>query len=547
MPDLEAEGIAHVDWPHATRAWRPSSDVRAFVELVGIIRRGKFDLVHTHNPKPGIMGRIAARLCGVRCVVNTVHGLYATPGDRRRKRIPVLALEWLASRFSDLELYVSEEDLAWARSIAVVGKSKSALLGGGVDLSFFEPGSVGPERLAELRAELGIEEGALIVGMVGRLVAEKGCREFFQAAREVRAVSPGVRFVIVGGRDPDKWDSLGEAEIEGSREDVLITGWRPDVRDLLALMDVFVLPSWREGVPRSAMEAAAMGKPLVLTDIRGCREVARHGQEALFVPPRNPERLAGAIFTLLADAALRGRLGAAARARAEERFDEGRIGQLVVDSYRELLGRKGLAAPGAPSEAPTPLVIRPARVADAPALARLHRRSLPDAFLPKLGEGFLRQLYRALATDQEAVAVVAEDGDGVAGFAVGVVSVEGFYRRFYRRYGLRAGLAAAPSLIRPSVIRGMWETARYPALNGSGPQAELLVIAVAVRSQSQGIGMRLADEIVGGLRERGAGQVKVVVGADNIPANRFYERIGFVHLADITVHGGRASRVWTTP
>jgi ribosomal protein S18 acetylase RimI-like enzyme len=152
-----------------------------------------------------------------------------------------------------------------------------------------------------------------------------------------------------------------------------------------------------------------------------------------------------------------------------------------------------------------------------------------------------------MATDREAVAVVAEDGRGVAGFAVGVVSVQEFYRRFYRRHGLRAGLAAAPSLLRPSVIRGVWETARYPVLNGSAPRAELLVIAVAARSQSQGIGMRLADEVVRGLRDRGAGQVRVVVGAGNVPANRFYERIGFVHLADIAVHGRRGSRVWTTP
>ena len=118
---------------------------------------------------------------------------------------------------------------------------------------------------------------------------------------------------------------------------MILTGWRDDVRELMAAADVFVLPSWREGVPGSAIEAAAMGLPLLLTDIRGCREVGRHDSEALLVAPRDPRALAAAIDALLADPAMRVRLGAAARARALECFDDHRIHHEVASSYRMLL------------------------------------------------------------------------------------------------------------------------------------------------------------------------------------------------------------------
>ena len=345
---LEAEGIRHIAWSHVTRAWDLAADVRAFRELVRILRRERFDLVHTHNPKPGVMGRVAARRVGVPCVVNSVHGFYASPGDPLRKRIPVLAIERMAALFSDLELYASQEDLAWARRIGVVKSSRSRFLGNGVDLRRFDPAAVSIDRLAALRQELGIPEGALVVGAVGRLVAEKGYRELFAAAREVRRVVPDARFLVLGSPDREKPDAITTAEIERARQDIVFTGWVDDVRDFLALMDVFVLPSWREGQPVSAIEASAMAKPLILTDIRGCREVATDGVEGLLVPPRDPERLAWAIARLLGDQALRDRLGRAAHKRAVASFDERHITNKLIAFYRRLLARNGIAPPRRP-------------------------------------------------------------------------------------------------------------------------------------------------------------------------------------------------------
>ena len=339
-PDLEAEGITHIHWPHATRAWDPISDARAFVELLSILRRGRFDIVHSHTPKPNIMGRIAGRLAGVPCVVNSVHGFYAMPEDHPFKRIPVLTLERIAARFSDLELYDSAEDLDWARRTNLVKVSKSRFLGNGVDLKRFDPSTVPPHRLKALRSQLGIPKGSLVVGAVGRLVAEKGYRELFAAARGVRRARPETRFVVLGSPDGEKADAISDSELAEAEKNVIFTGWVDDVRDLLALMDVFILPSWREGQPVSAIEAAAMAKPMILTDIRGCREIVSDGVNGLLVPARNAGALEATVNRLLGDASLRSRLGQAARERAVKDFDEVKIVAGLISEYRKLLASR---------------------------------------------------------------------------------------------------------------------------------------------------------------------------------------------------------------
>ena len=353
------------------------------------------------------------------------------------------------------------------------------------------------DSLRGLRTELGIPEGVPVVGTIGRLVREKGYEDLLEAADLVRAVVPDVRLLLVGARGEEERDGFSRDEIAARKVWMVLTEWRTDIPALLALMDVFVLASWREGMPRSAIEAAAMARPLVLTDIRGCREVARNDVEGFLVPPRSPSKLAAVIALLLQDGGLRARMGEAARTRALESFDEKRVGDRVEDVYRQLLWKKGLLAVGGDSE----LRIRRARARDAAALARLHLETLPTAFLPKLGLGFLTVLYRALSRDAKAVVFVAENDGVVVGFAAAVPSVRLFYRSFYRRHGVRAGLAALPRLIRPRIVRHILQTARYPRVAGLLPDAELLSIAVAPSSQAKGVGRGLAEAVRRGLAD----------------------------------------------
>jgi glycosyltransferase involved in cell wall biosynthesis/ribosomal protein S18 acetylase RimI-like enzyme/O-antigen ligase len=538
VEDIERHGIRHLPWRNAVRSWNIAADVRALLELRGILRREEFDIVHTHTPKAGVLGRVAARLADIPAVVNTVHGYYATPDDRRPKQLAVLGAEWLAARCSDLELFVNEEDFRWAARVGVVPPERRVLVSGGVDLSRFDPAAVPVKRRRAVRRELGVPDDAILIGTVGRIVAEKGYRELFEAARRVRSARPDVRFVVVGSTETGKADAISDAEIETASEDVIIAGWREDVREFLAALDVFVLPSWREGLPRSGIEAAAMGLPLVLTDIRGCREIVRDGVEGLLVPPRDPERLATAIERLAGDADLRAQMGGAARVRAVERFDERDALNRIMAAYDRLLAEKGMRPPTSP-----PSRVRPARRDDAPSIARLHRETLPEAFLPTLGQRFLRRLYRAMAGDPEAVLLVAENGEGVVGFAAGTASVGGFYRRFRRRHAIPAALVLAPRLLRRNVRRRLRETAQYPNASLTTTEAELLSIGVAREQESAGLGTELAEEVLAGLAARGAEEVRVVVAASNRRANRFYERLGFRPVSEIAVHEGTPSNV----
>ena len=321
VEQLEQHGIRHVPLTRSTRANDVRADVATAREFYGLCRELKPDIVHTHNPKPGIYGRIAARLARVPVVVNTVHGLYALPSDPLPKRAVVYTLERIAAAFSDAELVQNPEDLPVLRKLRIPDR-KLHLLGNGVDLTRFDPGAY-PGARERLRAELGVTDDQVVVGLVGRLVREKGYREVFEATRRLTREHPNVMFVVVGPTDLDKDDAITQAEIDLAEREagVRFLGARNDVAELYLAMDIYVLASYREGFPRSAMEAAAMGLPIVATDIRGCRQVVDHDTTGLLVGVRDVDGLAAAIGTLIIDRDLRRTMAVTAREKANRDFD----------------------------------------------------------------------------------------------------------------------------------------------------------------------------------------------------------------------------------
>lgn len=342
VADLERRGIRHIALDSSTRGVSLLSDMRAMRQLWSALRVERPDILHTHNPKPGIYGRILGRLAGVPIVVNTVHGLYATPESPTLKKALVYGLEAIASRFSDAELVQNPEDLELLARLRIVSPTKLRLLGNGVDLTRFQPEQARATR-EELRAELGIEPGEVVVGMVGRLVAEKGIPELIEAARILRA---STTFLVVGPDDPDKADSLPPEVIQrGAQVGVRFLGMREDVDAFYGAFDIFALPSHREGFPRAAMEAAACGLPLVLTDIRGCRQVVEDGVNGILFRVGDVKALVSAIELIGSDSGLRESMGRASTERAAEHFDEDKVVEIVMDTYEQVAERKGLGWP----------------------------------------------------------------------------------------------------------------------------------------------------------------------------------------------------------
>lgn len=340
VDELEAAGVKHVPLASSTRGVSFLADIRASWEFWREIRRLPITILHTHNPKPGIYGRILGRLAGIPVVVNTLHGFYATETDGLPKRLVVYVLEALAARFSDAELHQNIEDLELARRLRIVSPNRSRLLGNGIDLSRFDPGSIDPGTRDRVREELGAGEGDIVVGTVGRLVAEKGFPELFDA---VDRLGEGYVVAVIGPDDPDKPDSLPREMVErAERAGVRFLGLRTDMEDLYSGMDLFILPSHREGFPRAAMEAAAMGLPVIATDIRGCRQVVQHGVNGYLIPVNDPTAIRDSILSLGSDPDTRAAMSRASRELALEEFDERRVVSIVIETYRETLEAKGL-------------------------------------------------------------------------------------------------------------------------------------------------------------------------------------------------------------
>jgi glycosyltransferase involved in cell wall biosynthesis len=332
VPDLESLGVRHIPIPSLTRAWAPSGDLAAARELANAIRREQPDVLHTHNPKTGILGRVLGRILGVPVVVNTCHGLWAGPGDPWRRRAPVYTAEAIAALFSHAELYQNAADRKVLRPVV---RARGRVVGNGVDLQRFGPDPQGRRRL---RARWGVTDDEVLVGGVGRLVSEKGIREFAAAAG--RLVDQA-RFVWVGPEDPAKPDAL--RDVDGP---VATVGVERDMPAVYSAFDVFALPSYREGFSRSAMEAAACGLPMVLSDIRGCRELGEDGHHLILVPPRDAVGLTEALQRVVVDPHLRARLGEAARRRALAEFDQRAVARTSIETYAAVARSRGMVWEG---------------------------------------------------------------------------------------------------------------------------------------------------------------------------------------------------------
>ncbi len=345
---VAALGCRVVTYPLDRRGLNPFAEARSLTALVRLYRTLRPTIAHHFTIKPNLYGTLAARLAGVPVVVATVTGLgYIWTDSGLMSRLLRATLgrvyRWVL-RLADAVIYLNEADrqtLGGRRTVVIPGE--------GIDLREFSPEAVSAERQAALRAELGLAKDAPVVLMVGRMLWHKGVREFVEAARQVQRRFPSATFLLVGPSDAGNPARVPPAALRAWETEGIVRylGPRDDIRDLMAVSDMVVLPSYREGLPRVLVEAAAMGKPLVATDVPGCREVVQPGENGFLVPPRDPVALADAIVRLLADPALRAQFGLAGRRLAEERFSDQQVVAAILGLYADLLAAKGLEMPPA--------------------------------------------------------------------------------------------------------------------------------------------------------------------------------------------------------
>ena len=339
---LRKEGFRTAVIPFS-RNYNLVSHAISLARLYRFLRKNRFDIVHCHTPVAGLIGRVAARFARVPIVVYTAHGFYFHEGMGSVSRRVFVSLERFGGSLTDMIFVQSEEDFRDAIKKRIIDPERLLHIGNGVDPTIF-----GPEANAAVRDGLAVEFGLSsgpVIGFVGRIIREKGVVEFVKAAAEVKKAFPESRFIMVGAplesdRD-DCWALVerlrGELGLDGS---LIMTGYRKDVPALMSLMDVFVLPSYREGMPRALLEAMATGLPVVATDIRGCREEVVEGTTGYLVPPREHLPLASAVVKLLGSDELASAMGRAARERVTERFDERAIVRLQVQMLEKLEGVK---------------------------------------------------------------------------------------------------------------------------------------------------------------------------------------------------------------
>jgi len=332
LDEVRGEGFRVDGVPFARRVTL-LAHVRAFRDLVRLFREERPDLVHAHMPISGFLARLAARVAGVPRVAYTCHGFLFNQQGSWLRRAAGFVMEWIGARFTDVFLTVSVSEAADAGRLRIFRGAEA--VGNGRDPAVFQPD---PISRARIRGMLATPPDRVVVVAVSRLVRAKGYPELAAAMRGIA----DVELWVVGERlDSDRGDDMRKLLLDAGLGDRLrLLGYRDDVAAVLAAADIFVLPSYFEGLPMSVIEAMLSGLPVIASDIAGPREQVVSEVTGLLVPPRQVAPLAAALSRLVGDPALRAAMGEAGRARAAALYDETRVVQRTLD----LLGLQVYAA-----------------------------------------------------------------------------------------------------------------------------------------------------------------------------------------------------------
>lgn len=340
---LTAKGLTLRSIP-IKRKIDPISNLVTIGALYRLMKREKYDVVHVHTPIAAVLGRVAARLAGVPHVIYTAHGYFFHEGMSKSTYQMYYTLEkWFARHMTDYLLLQSREDYELSVQDSFSSQAERILhIGNGVDLTErFHPRHVTREKVQSIKSSLGLRDDHVVITYVGRMVSEKGIFELLEAFRKLAGEFPSLRLLLVGDVSSSERDQRGQNFVELCRQhpQIIMAGFRTDIPELMAASDIFVLPSHREGLPRSIIEAMAMAKPIVATNIRGCREEVRDGVNGFLVEPKQVCPLYAALKKLVLDSRLREAFGQNSRSIALEHFDERMVLAKQAALFAQLTGQ----------------------------------------------------------------------------------------------------------------------------------------------------------------------------------------------------------------
>jgi glycosyltransferase involved in cell wall biosynthesis len=313
-------GLRLVPVDFVRRSTSPLMELRTLRQIFRLYRRERPDIVHQIGAKPILYGSLAARILGIRRIVNASIGMgyvFSSTDSRARRLKPLVnfAYRCLMNPPGSKVVFENGDDLATFVRMGAVQQEDAVLIrGAGIDVDAYQPHGDEPP-------------GAPIIMLIARMLRDKGINEFVEAAHLLHEEGTRARFVLVGDPDPENPTSipLDKLQAWNGVQGVEWWGWRGDIAEILAESHIACLPSYREGLPKSLLEAAASGLPIVTTDTVGCREVVRDGENGYLVPVGEARALADALKALIDSPVLRKKMGAVGRVRAEAEFASARV------------------------------------------------------------------------------------------------------------------------------------------------------------------------------------------------------------------------------
>ncbi|MFX0132875.1 MAG: glycosyltransferase family 4 protein [Candidatus Hodarchaeota archaeon] len=352
-PKFQEYGIEHISYEIRRGSLNPLLEVKTILEIYRILKRIKPLILHTFMAKPNIYGTIAGKVANVPIIINTITGLGSFYIENNLKsqivRVIINILFKFAFLFSNHVIFQNSDDLKYFINSGLLTRAKASVIkGSGIDTRQFSPQYINTATLMKLKKELNLSKKKVVL-TIGRLTKHKGIFEYCRAAQKIKTSSlEPVEFLVVGYFDKGNPFCINRKDFNNfiQKKVIKFLGRREDIRELIALCDLFVLPSYQEGIPRTLIEAASMGKPIVTTNTIGCREVVEHEKNGILIPPKNIDALAEAIKCLIKNKNECKKFGQYSRKKAIKEFDINLVIDKSINIYKELIekrtGNKGV-------------------------------------------------------------------------------------------------------------------------------------------------------------------------------------------------------------